>query len=440
MAVFFEIALASYVHLNINYDPNPGQTEFHSSNAPYKAMVGALGSGKSSALCVEGFTLSLEYPGNVGLVARKSIPDLRMTTMKRFLEYVPEGLVISWNKVERTLLLKTSGKPSTVYFGPLDEIGRYKSLELGWFAIDEGDENSNDDHWLTLCGRLRLKDMPLYGLLATNPPSPQHWIYKKWVLDNNPEYALFRSKTSDNLANLPPGYIERLRKTYPEDWQKRYLDGEFGVLQTGDPVFPDFTAKHIKAISLIKGRDMIRGWDFGRRRPCVVFCQFDDMGRFRVYRTVLGENEDIYAFRDRIIKLSNQVYPSANFVDYCDPAGKQERDSGKPSILILNERGIRPKFRYSTPTQRATEMRRLMRETIKGESAFLIDPINQYLIEAFFGGCSMDESGNPRKDGYYEHGVDAVGYAIANTCMVKAGVQESEIEIQEPKWSLGGRR
>jgi hypothetical protein len=402
-------------------------------------MVGALGSGKTATLCVEAIMLSIENPGNVGLIARRTLPELKSTTMKRFFEFLPDPFVLKWNKTERELYIRTNGKPSLVHFGPLDEIGRYKSLELGFYAIDEADQTT-EEHWLTLAGRLRMKDIPCYGLLATNPTSTNHWIYNRWVSDPTRGYALFRSKTKDNEENLPEGYIEELKSTYPENWAKRYIEGLFGVIQSGDPCFPDFKdTTHVKSINPLPDVPMIRGWDFGRRRPCVVFCQVDDLGSVRIYDTYLGQNEDLYLFSDKVIRFSNRKYNTFQFEDYCDIAGKQERDSGQSSITILNNQRIYPKFRYSSPDARATFIRKMMRErTQSGEEKFLIDPRNEYLIEALLGGYYVDDDGKPKKDGYFEHGIDALGYVISNTCMVGSHVAESRIEIPEPKWSYRG--
>lgn len=397
-----------------------------------------MGSGKTATLVVEGIALSLQYPGNVGLIARKTLPELKSTTLKRFFEFLPDPLILSYNKTDRELLIRTNGKPSLVHFGPCDEINRYKSLELGWFGLDEADEIS-EDHWLTLCGRLRMKDIPQFGMLATNPTSPNHWIFRKWMKEPLEGYEIFRSKTSDNAANLPPDYEENLRKTYSSDWVDRFVGGQFGVLQSGDPCFPDFEMSvHALPQEPDKSLPLIRGWDFGRRRPCVVFAQMDKEGRFKILRTLLGENEDIYEFSERVIKYSNQNFNIWKFDDYCDPAGKHERDSGKPSVKVLNEKGIFPRFRMSTPDQRATHMRKMMRGTIKGEPEFQVDPVNTYLIEAFMGGYQIDDSGKPRKDGYYEHGIDALGYIICNTCMVSSRMVELDVDIPEPRWSYGG--
>lgn len=425
------------MELALKYNPIEGQRQFHASNQRYKALVGALGSGKTAVGCVEGLTLSVEFPGNVGLICRKSLPELKTTTLKRFFEFLPDPFIKSWNKTERELYIKTAGKPSLVHFGPLDEISRYKSLELGWFFIDEADEIS-EDHWLTLCGRLRVKDVPLYGMVATNPTSTNHWIYKRWVVNPSDGYEIFRSKTDDNALNLPEGYLEELRKTYPEDWQKRYLDGQFGVLQSGDPAFPDFNpVTHVRSIKPIPGLPMIRGWDFGRRRPCVVWMQVTELGQVRIYKTLLGDNKDIYEFRDMVIRSSQMHFNDFDYEDYCDIAGKQERDSGKPSITVLHEKGIYPVARYSRPEARAREMRKIMRERTGKDERFLIDPVNTYLIEAISGGMSIDENGNIKKEGYFEHGVDALGYVIHNTCMVTSSMAESEVEIAEARWGYG---
>ena len=424
--------------LNYSTEKNKGARDFHASNAMYKGMVGALGSGKTATGCVEGLTLSLEYPGNVGLIARKSLPELKTTTLKRFFEYLPDPIIVNWNKTERELILRSNNGPnSTVYFGPLDELDRYKSLELGWFFIDEASETT-EDMWLTLCGRLRLKDVRLCGMLATNPTSRNHWIYKRFVVDQPKGYELFRSKTLDNIEHLPPGYIDQLRANYPDDWQRRFVDGEWGVIQGGDPCFPDFKQDfHVKALQPIKGLPMIRGWDFGRRRPCCVWAQFDEAGRFRIYRTLLGDNEDIYQFSTRVLRVSKQNYPEfEDWRDYCDIAGKQERDSGKSSIAVLRENGVRDiKYRYSNVDVRIVELRKMFREIIEQVPCVLVDPINTYLIEGFAGGYAVDDDGNPKKDSYFEHGMDAIGYIIVNVCLNSEKSLESDWAIEESKWS-----
>lgn len=426
--------------ISLDYSPHPGQRAFHASSARYKAMVGAFGSGKTATGCIEGIMLSVEHPGNIGLVARKSLPELRMTTMKRFLEFLPPEMVLKNNKVERELHIRSSnGSPSIIHFGPLDEIDRYKSLELGWFFIDEASETT-EDMWKVLIGRLRLKGVRLCGMLATNPTTTNHWIYRRWVSQPAPGHELFRGKTEENKDHLPEGYVEELRKNYPEDWQKRYLDGEFGVIQAGERVYPDFVMElHAKPLRHTPGRPIHRGWDFGLRRPCVVFAELPQGGGIKILHTILGENKDIYEFAETVQRYTLTHWPEERVEDYCDPSGVNLHDNGKSSIQALNDKRIYPKHRRSSPEDRATEIRRLMRKRIEGrEEAFQIDPSNSYLIEGFLGGYVLDEKGKPKKDGYFEHGQDALGYLVANTIMLERPEFDLDTySIAEPKYSYG---
>ena len=438
--------------LNIDYstEKNLGQQNFHQSTATYKAMVGAFGSGKTATGCVEGLILSLNYPGNIGLIARATFPDLKKTTYQRFLDICPEPLILEHNKTDAMLKLKTNGKPSTIFFGPLDKLGRYKSLELGWYFIDEADETS-EEHWLILAGRLRLKDKRLCGMLATNPTNTHHWIYKRFVKEIRSGYALFRSKTKDNIDHLPPEYYSNLIENMPEDWVKRYVDGEWGSLQAGNPVYPDFNVSvHVKKVEHEMGATVNRGWDFGYHRPFCCWTEFAQNGQFRILYSMLGEDEDLEPFCDRALRKSEELFPGSTFADYCDPAGVQKKDDGRPSIGVLQGRGIFPRFRQSKPEKRAMAMRQLMRTRIDGKTeSFLIVPgagSNDYLIEGFISGIVYDKlrDGQAKeeilKDGYYDHGNDGVGYVIANTCMVRSGLVRSaqDFEIEEPKWSYGG--
>jgi hypothetical protein len=54
------------LRLSNGYDPTkiPAQQAFRSSKARVRGYGGAMGGGKSRALCEEAFDLALEYPGS----------------------------------------------------------------------------------------------------------------------------------------------------------------------------------------------------------------------------------------------------------------------------------------------------------------------------------------------------------------------------------------
>ena len=74
------------MRVDFNYSPLPVHVPFHTSLAKERAMAGAMGSGKSYALCSEAIAWCLEQPGIRGVICRKSIPALRDTTEAVFFD------------------------------------------------------------------------------------------------------------------------------------------------------------------------------------------------------------------------------------------------------------------------------------------------------------------------------------------------------------------
>ena len=155
----------------------PSQRIFMESLNPEVLYSGAFGAGKSRIGCEKALYLSLRYPGNRGLISRKTFTDLRDTTMDTFFRYVcPEDYIQDYNKNEHKLTL-TNG--SEILFHGLENYTKIGSLEVGWIFCDEIIEFAYDDY-LMLLGRLR-HPVPFHQIFgATNPASPQHWLYKRF--------------------------------------------------------------------------------------------------------------------------------------------------------------------------------------------------------------------------------------------------------------------
>jgi len=80
------------MEINFDYEPLPIHHDFHSSSAREKIMFGAVGSGKSYALCSECIARCLETPGLRALLARKYASNLRDTTETVFFDILPGEL------------------------------------------------------------------------------------------------------------------------------------------------------------------------------------------------------------------------------------------------------------------------------------------------------------------------------------------------------------
>jgi len=132
--------------------------------------------------------------------------------------------------------------------------------------------------------------------LTQNPPSKNHWTYKLFHLNQDPEsgapkadawrYAWIKFVPYDNLANLAPTYISML-ENLPEYKRRRFLDGDYGAIE--GLVFPEFDAvRHMERdkTKLVPppGALIVRGLDFGYKHPTACVWMFERGGKIYVPR------------------------------------------------------------------------------------------------------------------------------------------------------------
>ena len=216
------------------YSPHASQAPFHSSPVRYKLIGGAMGGGKSAALCAEAIQLSLDIPGNRGAILRKNLTVLKRTTAITFFQVCPSELIADFNKTEMKVTLVNG---SEILFLEADEskdrlFEKLKSLELGWWAIDEASEVSYNA-FKVLASRLRWKASggKYYGLLASNPE--QCWVKEVFIDDVKENHGFFPALPKDN-PSLPPDYIDNLKLIFDEVQQRKYIEGDWNV--SDDPM------------------------------------------------------------------------------------------------------------------------------------------------------------------------------------------------------------
>lgn len=274
------------VEIEISYNPNPKQREFHGSAAKYRFFVGGWGNGKTDAGCAEAFALAMEYPGSVGLIARKTRPELRATTQKQFFNGsggppgswpgVPQEVIRKFNKTDNELTLIND---TVVHFWPLDDPTKLTNLNLGWYLIDQAEETT-EEIFMMLEGRLRQNNSPRCGLLLANP-NGHDWIWRRNVFLKGggayKDHHMVHAKTTDN-PNLPADYITSLMNM-PESWRNRFMEGSFDVFS--GQIWPEFDADvhTVRPFPVPDNWDIIEGIDHGRRNPtAVLWAAFDEVG------------------------------------------------------------------------------------------------------------------------------------------------------------------
>ena len=226
--------------------PTQKQSIFRDSTEKFKLFGGGLGGGKSWALCADGIRLSAMYPGNRGFMLRAETKSFKTTTLDTLLKLLEQismmmgKKIYSHNKSEQKVFLFDR---SVIIYGGLndreDKIG-VKSLEIGWFAVDEANECSKDaiEH---LEGRLRwtLPDgsRPRYfGMYASNPEPcfiKDLFVTPQYENRKSPRRIFVQALVQHNrdaltgASNLPEGYREDLMDGKAEWWIKRYIEGSW---------------------------------------------------------------------------------------------------------------------------------------------------------------------------------------------------------------------
>jgi hypothetical protein len=419
---------------------NPTQLQYMQTSAKYKAYMGPAGVAKTTTGCADVLLRALMLPGSKGFIARRDYNDLKGTTLDTFNEmmmYLPDGTILDRIKEPpmRVIIrpMQFTGmdavKPSEITFlGLSDNVGSYP-FNFGF--IDEADE-VEEKYVEQLKARLRYKPYPDYpddtGYmmgLAFNPPPKTHWLYTACTgLDANDEpipgktpwLKLFRPQKRENVQNLRAGYYDDM-DSMPEELRMRLRDGEWGSTYPGAPVIREFVHKlHRNDEVKYAGGTLFRFWDFGYNRPYVCLANVSKKGHVEVFAEVLGFKQEIHEFISTVGKLCDEHARNAErIVDYGDPAVAQHKDTGN-ALSILNQAGINVRYQRTPFDLSLSTLRTRFGQLIDGRPGVQINGKNcPVLAGALEGGYCFKEDGvTPRKDGYYDHPVDALRYGIWN--------------------------
>lgn len=239
--------------LSVDYDAPPTMGRFMESSAFVRAIVGPVGSGKSSGCVVEIPKRAVEQArGPDGkrrtrfAIIRNTYRQLRDTTRKTFEQWVLAQLG-TWKEQDFTFVMKFGDVESEVLFRALDspsDVKKVLSLELTGAYFNELREIPKDvfDAVQGRVGRYpsRAQGGPTwFGVWGdTNPWPTTHWGYKLFSEQKPQGFELFeqpggRTPEAENTHNLPPGYYDRLCFGKDQDWVDEYVDGKYPSADRG---------------------------------------------------------------------------------------------------------------------------------------------------------------------------------------------------------------
>jgi hypothetical protein len=257
----------------INYCPLPSQSDFHRSAAKFKGFSGPVGSGKSQALCQEAVRLAYINSGRVGLIGAPTYPMLHDVTQRAFFDILDANQIpYVFNKAENEVTMKES--KSKIIFRPLDLYERLRGTNLAWFGCDEL-TLAREGAWLRLEARLRdPRASQLCGFAAWTPHGFD-WVYKKFIVDRQPDYHIIMARPAENrfLLERVPEYYSHLEKSYDENFYRQEALGQYINLDR-DLVYYAFKRQdHVTSLPVDPALQLLWSMDFNVDPMCSIVAQ-----------------------------------------------------------------------------------------------------------------------------------------------------------------------
>lgn len=433
----------------VKYEPGgPTVKRFHESKAFVRGIMGPIGSSKSTACIIEILRRSAQQePSPDGIrrtrwaIIRNSYPELKSTTLKSWNEWAPT----SYGKINMdnpfVHHVKIGDLDMEVFFLALDspeDARKLLSLELTGAFINEAREVPKQilDALTGRVGRYPSKKMggaTWSGIMMdTNPPDSQSWWYKSCEEERPDGWEFFkqpsgRSPDAENLANLPVGYYSRLLAGKDAEWIKVYVDGDYGYLIEGKPVFPQYRdTLHCAENPLIATPHLglLLGVDFGLT-PAAVIAQKTIDGRWMIIDELVTDNTGVKRFAELLVSYVRTNYPDHQVLSgWGDPAGNQRATTDEETALEVMKNVTDWKWLPApgdnTLTERLEAVRGCLNRLVDGKPGILLSPKCQMLRKGFANGYhyKLAKSGNgavvhetPNKN-EYSHPHDALQYLL----------------------------
>jgi len=321
-------------------------------NRKYVLYSGAYGAGKTFLMSHVVIRECIRHPGSLWFFGSQTIPMLRDTVVRTFLEEIDqyqmainkareklsadEKGILDFNITERFLSHTMTFKfwnGSEVLFRSCDEPSKYKSLNLDGFAIDEP-VDIDEEVFLMLQGRLRGNHTShRCAVMAGNPAGRTNWVYRKFFENKDRSYAYVHTTSYDNTY-LPTDYIPMMENSYDEDYKRRYLYGEWGSFE--GQVYKDFDIdKHVGDFKNYECRYHIAGFDDGVRNPaCILIIGVDEDNNMYV-KEELYESGLVDSEKAEFMSGFNRRYGIRNV--FIDPAALSVSEALKnKKIRVVN--------------------------------------------------------------------------------------------------------
>ena len=388
------------------------QDDFVHASDQFPAFVGGFGSGKTHAAIWRTLRLKFNY-------ARQSVayylPTYDLVTRMAFprFEEAFELLKVR-HKINRNDNVIDVAEHGSIILRTMDNPARIVAYEVADSICDELDTLQQDkarEVWNKVIARNRQKkpDGSLNTVGVATTPEGFRFVYERWQKTPAPGYRLIKATTMSNAANLPEGYIDSLRASYPANLLAAYLDGEFVNLTAGS-VYPEFDRTLNACTDEIHPSEPLHiGMDFnvGRMSAVVFVLREGDPRAVDELTGILDTPAMIAAIKARYVGHAIYVYP--------DSSGGSRRsvNASESDIALLRQ----AKFSVLAPPANPPVKDRVLalNQMIHSESKRRL-LVNIDRCPSFVEGLekqAYDKNGEPDKTSGFDHVNDAAGYFVA---------------------------
>lgn len=388
------------------------QFDFVTAEDQFPALVAGFGAGKTFAAVIRAMTLKLKYPKqNVGYYL-PTYDLVRQIGFPRFAEVME--LMEVRGKVNKSFAEIEFPDMGSVIFRTMDTPERIIGYEVADSLVDELDtlktENARES-WNKIISRNRQKkpDGSLNTVGVATTPEGFRFVYERWQRDPAPGYRIIKAATMSNARNLPDGYIDSLRASYPSNLLAAYLDGEFVNLTTGS-VYPEFNRKLNATDERIQPAEALHvGMDFnvGRMSAAVHVLRGDLPHAVMEYTGILDTPAMVAILKARHPGHPIMVYPDAS------GQSRKSNNASESDLSILKSAGFSVRVNPTNPRvkDRVLSVNAMIHKD--GDRRYRVNPETCPQLVESLEKQPYDKNGEPDKAGGLDHIVDAAGYFIA---------------------------
>jgi hypothetical protein len=450
-----------------------------SSPAFVRGLQGPIGSGKSVACVIECLKLMMgqeraierstgERTGKrktrVGVI-RNTTPQLETTTMKTWLEWLPEDVFgkVRWRAPFRQdISIPGLDVEAEVWFLALDrdeDVRKLLSFEFTFLWANEARELTR--HVITSAiSRVRRFPRIIEGgptracmIMDSNAPDEEHWWAimsgqvppPDWlgkedrltlVKPDNWEFFLqppavldILSATGEllkyelnplreNAAFTDQAYYTELLHGQTRGWITNMLQNKIGALFDGRPVYEGFNEEvHVSKSPILPEEAKILhvGLDFGTT-PAAAFCQ-DVHGQFRAIDEIVSRDTHAVTFAREVKKKLQEQYSrfgTRQVVFTGDPAGDAATGVDENTAYkVFKSEGMTVQKAWSNdPVVRIGAVQTQMNTMVEGLPGYQVSPVCTYLVNAKKGGYQYKKDRETiDKENIHSHISDAEQYA-----------------------------